>query len=51
MKICLVFLHLAVAEEGILIVEGNMVEAAGMLVDLEKAVHFHRVVAKNGLTP
>ena len=51
MKICLVFLHSIVAEEGILIVEGHMVEAAGILVDLEQAVHFHLVVAKNGLMP
>ena len=50
MKICLVFLHSVVAEEGILIVEGHMVEAAGMLVDSEQVVHFHRAVAKNGLT-
>ena len=51
MKICLVFLHSVVAEEGILIVEDHMVEAAGMLVDLEQAERFHQVVARNGLMP
>ena len=51
MKNILVCLHLAVGEEDLIIEEDHMEEGAGMLVDLEQAVHFHLVVAKNGLTP